>query len=86
MLRAGLAAKACRIVHGRARAALAPAPYFRKDRLVIVTIICLLLCKCPADTQATHGNRVWLKTEVMSMHFYGKCTKSAGIATTTKTV
>ncbi len=54
MLRAGLAANACRTVQGRARAALAPTPYFRKDRLVIVITICLLLCKCPADTQATH--------------------------------
>jgi hypothetical protein len=37
-LRAGLAANACRTVHGNARAALAPALYFRKDRLVIVVI------------------------------------------------
>ena len=36
MLRAGLAANACRTVHGRAKAALAPAPYFRKVRLVIM--------------------------------------------------
>jgi hypothetical protein len=42
MLRAGGAANACRTVQGRASAALAPAPYLRKDRLVIVMIICLL--------------------------------------------
>jgi hypothetical protein len=42
MLRAGLAANACRTVHGSARAALAPAPYFRKFRLVIVIIVGLL--------------------------------------------
>jgi hypothetical protein len=39
MLRAGLAANACRTVQGRAREALAPAPYFRKDRLVIMAAI-----------------------------------------------
>lgn len=39
MLRADLAGNACRTVHGRARAALAPAPHFRKDRLVTVIIV-----------------------------------------------
>jgi hypothetical protein len=39
MLRAGLAANACRTVHGRVIAALAPAPYFRKVRLVIIAAI-----------------------------------------------
>ena len=38
-LRAGLVANACRTVHGEARAALAPTPYFRKDRLVIMATI-----------------------------------------------
>jgi hypothetical protein len=42
MLRAGLAANAWRTVHGRDRAALAPTPYFRKFRLVIVIIVTLL--------------------------------------------
>jgi hypothetical protein len=51
-LRGGPAANACRTVQGRAKAALAPAPYFRKDRLVIVMTIYLLLCKCPADSKA----------------------------------
>jgi len=37
-MRAGLAANACRTVHGRDSAALAPAPYFRKFRLVIIHI------------------------------------------------
>jgi hypothetical protein len=38
-LRAGPVANACLTVHGRATAALAPAPYFRKDRLVIMAAI-----------------------------------------------
>ena len=42
VLRAGLAANACRTVHGSVRAALAPTLYFRKCRLVIVIIVRLL--------------------------------------------
>jgi hypothetical protein len=38
-LRAGLDANAWRTGHGIARAALAPAPYFRKVRLVIMAAI-----------------------------------------------
>jgi hypothetical protein len=37
-LRAGMAANARRTDHGRDNAALAPTPYFRKDRLVIMAV------------------------------------------------
>src|SRR4030095_1783093 len=46
MLRAGLAANACRTVHGRAKLALAPALYFKNFRLVILIIVSLLV-HCP---------------------------------------
>jgi hypothetical protein len=66
MLRAGRDANACRTVHGRARAALAPAPYFRKDRLVMVMIIFLLFrCVEARDHNARpkHGKErhFWLR-------------------------
>ena len=38
-LRAGLLANACRTVQGRAKAALAPALYLRKCRLVIMVSV-----------------------------------------------
>src|SRR6266542_203171 len=62
-LRAGPVANACRTVHGRARAALAPAPYFRKFRLVIMFIVSLLFHCRVKITRSPHKNRVWLKSE-----------------------
>jgi len=78
MLRAGLAAKACRTVHGSVNAALAPTPYFRKFRLVIMFIVSLLFHCRVEITRSPHKNGVWLKSERDDYAFLLKMFRVAG--------
>jgi hypothetical protein len=72
-LRAGLAARAWRTVHGRARAALAPALHLRKDRLVIIMIIFLpFRCVEARDHNGDWRLKEWQGTDLCGYAFLRK--------------